>query len=209
MEADIFLNLSEVEGFCIAVAEAMLGGLPVIAVDVGGIRDYGRGDENMLKLPRRMPKATRAAILRPVRRISLARTPWSAGADGHASGTTLSHAGSRWRRRFHRHDGERCPTGLHAPRIVMVLPAYLPESFGGAEQQTRRLAQTLTRRGAAVTLLAPRLEGRTPARERKGRSWYGASVCVKPRISVVGTSIRSCGGVFASPPGCGETDVAL
>jgi glycosyltransferase involved in cell wall biosynthesis len=54
------------------------------------------------------------------------------------------------------------------PRIVMVLPAYLPESFGGAEQQTRRLAQALSRRGAAVTLLAPRLEESTPAREKEG-----------------------------------------
>ena len=39
-----------------------------------------------------------------------------------------------------------------APRVVMVLPAYLPETFGGAEQQTRRLAQALAVRGAAVTL---------------------------------------------------------
>jgi len=54
------------------------------------------------------------------------------------------------------------------PRIVMILPAYLPESFGGAEQQTRRLAQTLTRRGAAVTLLAPRLNRGTLARECEG-----------------------------------------
>ncbi len=50
IEADIFLNLSEAEGFCIVVAEAMLAGLPVIAGDVGGIRDYGREGENMLKL---------------------------------------------------------------------------------------------------------------------------------------------------------------
>jgi glycosyltransferase involved in cell wall biosynthesis len=54
------------------------------------------------------------------------------------------------------------------PRIVMILPAYLPESFGGAEHQTRRLAQTLAARGAAVTLLAPRLERATPARGREG-----------------------------------------
>jgi glycosyltransferase involved in cell wall biosynthesis len=54
------------------------------------------------------------------------------------------------------------------PRIVMVLPAYLPESFGGAEQQTRRLAQALARRGAAVRLLAPRLARGTPAQEREG-----------------------------------------
>jgi glycosyltransferase involved in cell wall biosynthesis len=50
----------------------------------------------------------------------------------------------------------------------MILPAYLPESFGGAEQQTRRLARALARRGAAVTLLAPRLSRRTSAREREG-----------------------------------------
>ena len=49
-KADIFLNLSEAEGFCIVVAEAMLAGLPVIAVDVGGIRDYGLDGENMVKL---------------------------------------------------------------------------------------------------------------------------------------------------------------
>jgi glycosyltransferase involved in cell wall biosynthesis len=57
------------------------------------------------------------------------------------------------------------PTG---PQIVMILPAYLPETFGGAEQQTRRLAQALARRGAGVTLLAPRLESRTPPRENEG-----------------------------------------
>jgi glycosyltransferase involved in cell wall biosynthesis len=55
-----------------------------------------------------------------------------------------------------------------APRVVVVLPTYLPETFGGAEQQTCRLAQALARRGAAVTLLAPRLEGRTPARDKEG-----------------------------------------
>jgi glycosyltransferase involved in cell wall biosynthesis len=55
-----------------------------------------------------------------------------------------------------------------ALRIVMILPAYLPESFGGAEQQTRRLAQALARRGAVVTLISPRLEGRTLAWEREG-----------------------------------------
>jgi glycosyltransferase involved in cell wall biosynthesis len=63
-DTDIFLNLSEVEGFCIVVAEAMLAGLPVIAVDVGGIRDYGRDGENMLKLPAPDAQGARAAILR-------------------------------------------------------------------------------------------------------------------------------------------------
>ena len=47
---DVFINLSDTEGFCIVVAEAMLAGLPVIATDVGGIRDYGKDGGNMLKL---------------------------------------------------------------------------------------------------------------------------------------------------------------
>jgi glycosyltransferase involved in cell wall biosynthesis len=63
-EADIFLNLSETEGFCIVVAEAMLAGLPVVAVEVGGIREYGRDGENMLKLATPDADAARVAILR-------------------------------------------------------------------------------------------------------------------------------------------------
>jgi glycosyltransferase involved in cell wall biosynthesis len=70
-DADIFLNLSEVEGFCIVVAEAMLAGLPVIAVDVGGVRGYGRDGENMLKLAAPDPQGARTAILRLMRDRSL------------------------------------------------------------------------------------------------------------------------------------------
>jgi glycosyltransferase involved in cell wall biosynthesis len=66
VEADIFLNLSEAEGFCVVVAEAMLAALPVIAVDVGGMRDYGRDGENMLKLSAADEQDARAAILRLV-----------------------------------------------------------------------------------------------------------------------------------------------
>jgi glycosyltransferase involved in cell wall biosynthesis len=62
--ADIFLNVSDTEGFCIVVAEAMLAGLPVIAVDVGGIRDYGRANGNMLKLALPDIDGARTAILR-------------------------------------------------------------------------------------------------------------------------------------------------
>ena len=57
-------------------------------------------------------------------------------------GTTPPHADGRWGRRSLRDDGERSPDPRPAaPRVVMVLPAYLPESYGGAEQQTRRLAR--------------------------------------------------------------------
>ncbi|MFN3933054.1 MAG: glycosyltransferase [Parvibaculum sp.] len=48
--SDIFVNVSDTEGFCIVVAEAMSVGLPVIATDVGGIREYGVHRTNMLKL---------------------------------------------------------------------------------------------------------------------------------------------------------------
>jgi glycosyltransferase involved in cell wall biosynthesis len=39
-EHDLFIHMSDEEGFCIVVAEAMMVGLPVVANAVGGIRDY-------------------------------------------------------------------------------------------------------------------------------------------------------------------------
>jgi glycosyltransferase involved in cell wall biosynthesis len=52
-----------------------------------------------------------------------------------------------------------------SPRIVLVLPTYLPESFGGAEQQSRKLALALGRLGMQVTVLAPRLLSQTASAE--------------------------------------------
>jgi len=40
-------------------------------------------------------------------------------------------------------------------RIVLILPTYYPDSSGGAERQTRILAQALRRQGVEATLLAP------------------------------------------------------
>jgi glycosyltransferase involved in cell wall biosynthesis len=54
--------------------------------------------------------------------------------------------------------------------VAMVLPTYLPESFGGAEQQCRKLCDALEQLGVAVTVLAPRLRAATPAREVHGRT---------------------------------------
>lgn len=63
VRSDIFLNLSDTEGFCIVVAEAMVAGLPIIAVDVGGIRNYGVDGMNMMKLSDPNPEGIQAAIL--------------------------------------------------------------------------------------------------------------------------------------------------
>jgi glycosyltransferase involved in cell wall biosynthesis len=41
-QSDIFVHLSEDEGFCITVAEAMMVGLPIIASRVGGVADYSQ-----------------------------------------------------------------------------------------------------------------------------------------------------------------------
>ena len=50
VDHDIFVNLSDTEGFCIVVAEAMAAGLPVIATAVGGMREYGIDGQNMVRL---------------------------------------------------------------------------------------------------------------------------------------------------------------
>jgi glycosyltransferase involved in cell wall biosynthesis len=53
---------------------------------------------------------------------------------------------------------------LAGKRILLVLATYFPESYGGAEQQTRRLARVLVERGVSVAILAPRLSRSTPKR---------------------------------------------
>ena len=57
------------------------------------------------------------------------------------------------------------PTTL---RVVMVTPTYLPESFGGAEQQCRKLCRALGDSGLDVTIIAPRLKAATRKRETHG-----------------------------------------
>ncbi len=62
LEYDLFVNASDTEGFCIVVAEAMGVGLPIIATNVGGIREYGYDGENMLKLKDDSVEALTASI---------------------------------------------------------------------------------------------------------------------------------------------------
>nr|WP_293329238.1 glycosyltransferase family 4 protein [Parvibaculum sp.] len=47
------------------------------------------------------------------------------------------------------------------------MPAYLPESFGGAQQQSRRFATLLAGQGIQATILAPRTFADTPGHEVK------------------------------------------
>ncbi|MEJ1157539.1 glycosyltransferase [Prosthecomicrobium sp. N25] len=45
---DVFLNLSDQEGFCIVAAEALMVGLPAVMNPVGGIADYARDGEEAI-----------------------------------------------------------------------------------------------------------------------------------------------------------------
>jgi len=58
------------------------------------------------------------------------------------------------------------PDGV--PGILLILATYIPESFGGAEQQSRKLALALARLGVRVNVLAPRLLSSTPKWKREG-----------------------------------------
>jgi len=58
--------------------------------------------------------------------------------------------------------------GDSLPRVVLILATYIPESYGGAEQQSRKLALALGRMGMEVKVLAPRLRLSTPKREQDG-----------------------------------------
>jgi glycosyltransferase involved in cell wall biosynthesis len=60
---DIFVQSSEREGTPNAVLEAMASGLPIVATDVGGLRDYVTPPENGLLTPKGDAAAFAAALL--------------------------------------------------------------------------------------------------------------------------------------------------
>lgn len=50
-------------------------------------------------------------------------------------------------------------------RLILVVAAYFPDSYGGAERQARILAEALGRRGVDVTLVAPTIWADAPSVE--------------------------------------------
>jgi glycosyltransferase involved in cell wall biosynthesis len=66
------------------------------------------------------------------------------------------------------HDGEDVPMPGGVPRVrslILVVAAYFPDSYGGAERQALILAEALGRQGVAVTLVAPTVARDLPAIE--------------------------------------------
>ena len=197
-KADVFLNLSEAEGFCIVVAEAMLAGLPVVAVDVGGIRDYGVDGENMLKLPcgnrRGRPRGDSPPdgdqLTCASASGSRARADMLRGYDAVACRQQVAEA-------LAQHDGEPSPrhrstrSDRHGScRRTSLRPSAAPTTItplcaGACPPRGRRDT------ACATSATAERRRGRP-----RGPFPYGASGCVRLPISADGTSIPSPGGAL-------------
>jgi glycosyltransferase involved in cell wall biosynthesis len=65
-EADLYVQSSQVEGFCLAVAEAMAAGMPVVATATGGVRDYGIDGVNMTYIDGVAPDDIAATLRRVI-----------------------------------------------------------------------------------------------------------------------------------------------
>ena len=83
-----------------------------------------------------------------------------------------------------------------ARRVAFVLPTYLPETFGGGEQQARKIATALARRGVSVTVLAPRTKHTTDRSERDGsveirrfRLWHSPNLGGRYMVSFLAWSL--------------------
>ena len=60
------------------------------------------------------------------------------------------------------------PNGRPPLRVVVAVDRYMPESFGGGEQQARKLALALIRQGSDATILTPRRTPNTKLLEYEG-----------------------------------------
>ena len=139
-DADVFVCLSEHEGFCIPLLEAMRAGTPIVAFDAGAVAET-LGDAGIL-LPEARPATVAAAVDRVHRDDRLA---------GVAGGRRPPAAG-RLRGRRHPPAVRRGAGGCGRPtergggmKLAFVTPRYGTEVIGGAETAARMLAERLCR----------------------------------------------------------------
>lgn len=69
--AQIFVLVSNWEGFPLSILEAMRAGLPVVATDVGGIREAVIDDESGFLVPRKHAEALRACLFQLIDNLTL------------------------------------------------------------------------------------------------------------------------------------------
>ena len=81
--ADVFVLASRSEGLPLSVVEAMAAGLPVVASDVGGLRELVRDGETGMLVPSRDPAALADALQPLLADRELRRRLGSAGRDEH------------------------------------------------------------------------------------------------------------------------------
>ncbi|MBW1743327.1 MAG: glycosyltransferase family 4 protein, partial [Deltaproteobacteria bacterium] len=65
--ADVFLDGSDFQGFGRTALEAMACGTACVLTDVGGVREYGRDEENCLLVPPKSPEDFANAIIRTLK----------------------------------------------------------------------------------------------------------------------------------------------
>jgi glycosyltransferase involved in cell wall biosynthesis len=65
-QSHAYVQPSLYEGLCLACLEAMAAGKVVVAADVGGMQDYGRDGENMIKIKGFDQAAIDAALRRTI-----------------------------------------------------------------------------------------------------------------------------------------------
>jgi glycosyltransferase involved in cell wall biosynthesis len=94
-EADLYVNTSQWEGLPLAIIEALMAGLPVVATDIAGNRELVRGGVSGQLIPAENPAATAAAIasvlLDTPRYAALSRGAWEAGGRYSIDGAARQH----------------------------------------------------------------------------------------------------------------------